>query len=224
MRKILSLFVVASLALTMAACTKANPTPTPTVAVTPTRVAPPATLAEGVFHDKMRQLWFEHVAYTRLAIVEFIAEPQPNERFNATASRLLRNQEDIGGSINPYYGETNGARLTGLLKAHIAGAVAVLTAAKANNQGALSAAVTAWRINGNQIADFLSNADPVHWPQQAMRDAMQIHLSQLISEITFELQKRFGDSLTAYDASQNHIAHLADTLSNGIILKFRDKF
>jgi hypothetical protein len=49
----------------------------------------------------MGKLWQEHVAWTRLAIVEFAAG-LPN--LKATEARLLRNQVDIGTAIKPYSG------------------------------------------------------------------------------------------------------------------------
>src|SRR5262245_34680160 len=53
------------------------------------------------FHDGMRQLWEEHVTWTRLFIVSFVAD-LPD--LQPTTDRLLQNQVDIGDAIKPYYG------------------------------------------------------------------------------------------------------------------------
>ena len=73
-----------------------------------------STATEAAFAAEMRRLWFEHVQWTRLAIVSFAAglpDLQP------TLARLLRNQRDIGAAIAPYYGARAGKQLTTLLRA-----------------------------------------------------------------------------------------------------------
>src|SRR5262245_26871053 len=73
--------------------------------------------------DSMRALWTDHVAFTRFFIIESVAE-LPGA--SATAERLLRNQDDIGDAIKPFYGDAAGEMLSKLLREHIVGAVAVL--------------------------------------------------------------------------------------------------
>ena len=46
--------------------------------------------------------------------------------------------------------------------------MALLQAARAGDQAALATAHDAWYRNGNQIADFLSAANPRHWPRSEM--------------------------------------------------------
>src|ERR1051325_11301598 len=48
----------------------------------------------------MRKLWEDHITYTRLYIVETAAG---SAGAKDTATRLLKNQEDIGNAIKPYY-------------------------------------------------------------------------------------------------------------------------
>src|SRR5438270_13011392 len=63
--------------------------------------------------DTMRELWTAHVAYTRFYIIESIAGlPEAP----VTAARLLRNQDDIGDAIKPFYGDDAGNQLSALLR------------------------------------------------------------------------------------------------------------
>lgn len=72
----------------------------------------------------------DHIVYTRNYIISFVAGLPGT---NLVAERLLKNQEDIGNAIKPYYGGQAGNKLTELLKCHIMEAVQILTAAKTGN-------------------------------------------------------------------------------------------
>jgi hypothetical protein len=79
------------------------------------------------FHDAMRVLWEDHIVWTRMAIIS-IVDDRPDQSF--AVERLLRNQDDIGNAIKPFYGEAAGNALTALLREHIVGAADLLVAAQ----------------------------------------------------------------------------------------------
>jgi hypothetical protein len=181
----------------------------------------PATTAKAVFHDQMRELWEQHVAWTRLAIVDFASG---SAGFNATAGRLMQNQVDIGDAIKPFFGADAGNQLTSLLHDHIAIAVEVLQAAKAGDTAAFNDANARWYSNANDIADFLSAANPRSWPDAMMRDMMKVHLDQTLAEASDELHGDYATGVAKYDAIEAHMLAMADTLSSGIISKFPSRF
>jgi hypothetical protein len=183
--------------------------------------ATPRNAAQVAFHDAMRKLWEDHVTWTRLAIVTFAAG---YDGFAATAERLLQNQVDIGDAIKPFYGDAAGEQLTALLKDHIAIAVEILQAAKAGDTDAVEDAITRWYENANDIADFLSAANPKFWPNDMMRAAMKTHLDQTLAEATHELNRDFAASVGDYEEAHLHILAMADVLSSGIIGQFPKRF
>ena len=173
--------------------------------------------ARAALHDQMRKLWEDHIAWTRLAIVSFA---DGSAGFPATAERLLRNQQDIGDAIVPFYGEAAGRQLTSLLHDHITIAVEVLTAAKAGDTAAFEAANARWYANGNDIADFLATANPRSWPADVMRADMKTHLDQTLAEAAHELHGEYAASVADYEGIHAHILMMADQLSAGIIAQF----
>lgn len=177
--------------------------------------------AELVLHDQMRKLWEDHVTWTRLAIVTFA---DGSGGFQATAQRLLQNQADIGAAVGAYYGSSAGEALTGLLDDHITIAVELLTAAKAHDATAFDAAKNRWYANADDIAHFLSAANPRNWPQQAMRDDMRVHLDQTLAEAAAELGGDYTASVAAYDDVHGHILMMADMLTDGIVAQFPSRF
>jgi len=184
-------------------------------------VAAATTRKQAAFHDAMRKLWEDHITWTRLAIISF-AHDLPD--LPATEARLLENQEDIGDAIKPYYGKRAGNRLTALLKEHIVGAVALLQAAKAGDDALIQQRKDEWYANGDEVADFLSNANPRNWPRKRMRKMMKRHLDQTLSEAVNRLGGKYDADVRDYDEIHHHILKMADTLSAGIIKQFPGRF
>src|SRR5262245_54013071 len=93
-------------------------------------VHPASAHKQTELRTEMRKRGEDHVTWTRNYIVSALAGL---DDANAVAQRLLKNQEDIGAAIAPYYGEAAGEKLAELLRDHIVIAVDVVSAAKAGN-------------------------------------------------------------------------------------------
>jgi|SRR5689334_20813624 len=178
-------------------------------------------ISQVEFNQAMRKLWEDHITWTRLYIVS-AAGNLPDK--DATAQRLLRNQDDIGKAIAPFYGDDAGAKLTALLRDHILGAANLIEAAKSGDKAKISDASTKWYANADEIAAFLSGANPKHWPLADMKSGMKMHLDLTLAEATDRLQGKYPDGIQEYDKIHNHILGLADLLSSGIEQQFPDKF
>lgn len=176
---------------------------------------------ELAFQDAMRKLWEDHITWTRLYIVS-AAAGLPDQ--GATAERLLKNQEDIGDAIRPFYGDEAGDRLTELLKEHILVAAEVIDAAKAGDSDAFEDANERWYDNADEIAEFLHDANPRHWPEDEMEEMMKEHLDLTLQEAAARLNGDFAADIAAYDEVHVQILHMADMLSEGIIDQFPKKF
>ena len=176
--------------------------------------------AEVALHTAMRQLWVEHMEWTYATVAAFAAE---SAGLPATLDRLLANQADIGAAVKPFYGDRAGAALTGLLEDHINGAVPILVAARDGDAKALTSAVADWYDNAKEIADFLSNANPA-WSKHEMRRMMTGHIDQTLAYASAQLQGDYAASIDAYGTAEQHMLHMADMLSDGLIAQFPEKF
>ncbi|HUP63607.1 MAG TPA: glycosyltransferase [Thermoanaerobaculia bacterium] len=177
--------------------------------------------SKQAFHDAMRKLWSDHVAYTRLFIVSALAGSPDTD---ATTQRLLQNQTDIGNAVAEFYGRDAGNKLEALLEDHILIAASIVTAAKAGDNAKVASENKRWRDNATDIAKFLNMANPKHWPEAAIQSAMFAHLEQTLSEATNQLKGDYAASIKDYDTAMDHILMMADTLSDGIIAQFPSKF
>lgn len=168
----------------------------------------------------MRKLWEDHVTWTRLFIVSTLAD-LPDA--GATTARLLQNQVDIGNAIKPFYGDAAGTKLTALLKEHILIAADIVQAAKAGDTAKLEASKTRWTANADEIAAFLSGANPTHWPAGDMKTMMHEHLAATTAELEARLKKDWKSDVAAYDHVVDQILKMSDMLSDGLIAQFPDK-
>jgi hypothetical protein len=173
------------------------------------------------FHDQMRKLWEDHITWTRLVIIS-IANGLPDT--GSTLDRLFQNQVDIGNAIKPFYGGAAADQLTSLLHDHIAIAGEILTDAKSGDQAALNDALTRWYANANDIAGFLHNANPKHWPLDMLQSMMKSHLDLTLAEAVAYLKGNYDDSVKGYEQVHLEILSMADTLSSGIIAQFPHAF
>jgi len=168
----------------------------------------------------LRKLWSDHVIWTREYIVAAVAgTPDAGE----AAGRLLRNQEDIGAAIVPYYGQAAGDALTALLKDHIMIAVDLVAAAKSGDQAAFATHDARWTANAEQIAGFLASANP-NWPQKDVMDLLALHLKLTKDETVARLTGDWAADVRAFDDIFTEIMVLADALNDGIVAQFPDRF
>jgi hypothetical protein len=182
---------------------------------------PDGELIDAVaFHADMRKLWEDHVTWTRLFIVSAIAELPDLE---ATAGRLLQNQDDIGHAVAAFYGDEAGAQLAALLRDHILIAGDLVTAAKAGDSAGVTTHGDEWYANADEVAAFLAAANPA-WPEATLSEMMRAHLDQTLAEATARLQGDWDADIAEYDRIHLHILAMADTLADGIVEQFPERF
>lgn len=177
--------------------------------------------SKSAFHDAMRKLWEDHVTWTRLYIISAAAGLPDTE---LTAQRLLQNQTDIGNAVADFYGRDAANKLTALLRDHILIAADLVGAAKAGDQAKTADAKKRWYDNADEIAAFLHGANPRNWPLATLQSLMKTHLDQTLDEATHRLQGKYDQDIKDYDEIVEHILHMADALSSGIIKQFPKKF
>lgn len=178
-------------------------------------------MSRSAFSADMRKLWEDHITWTRLFIVDATAGLPEKD---ATTARLLQNQTDIGNAIKPFYGEAAGTQLTSLLRDHILIAADLVTAAAAGDAAKKDDANRRWLANADQIAAFLTAANPKHWPADATKKMMHDHLDLTTQEVVAHLGKSWKADIAAYDSVHSQILHMADMLSAGIEEQFPQKF
>ncbi|QHS08789.1 hypothetical protein [Sinimarinibacterium sp. NLF-5-8] len=218
----MTLVAVAAAGVSLSACAAtAAPAPAPAHAAHAVQPAGLRTASQSALYSAMQGLWAQHMEWTYAAVTAAVTHPAA---YNATAARLLKNQEDIGNAIKPFYGAAAGDALTKLLKEHIAAAVGVVQAVAGKKDAATTnAAVKTAYDNAQQIADFLAGANP-HWPQKVVRDMMKMHIDTTIVYAGDIINGKYAEGIAAYCEAETHMMQLSDALSAGLIAAFPARF
>jgi hypothetical protein len=179
------------------------------------------TRKEVALREGMRQLWEDHIVWTRLAIISLTTGSPDTE---ATVGRLLGNQTDIGNAVKPFYGKAAGNTLTAELRRHILIAADLIAAAKAGDQAKLAAEQARWAKNADDIAAVLASVNPRFFKLSVLKAEMRMHLKLTTEEAVARLQGKWAADVAAYDKVHRHILHMSDYLSDGLVKQFPKRF
>lgn len=174
---------------------------------------------QALYQD-MRKLWSDHVIWTREYIVAF-EDGSPGAP--QAADRLLKNQEDLGNAIVPYYGKAAGDNLTALLKEHILISFDLLDTVKSGNQTKFNETNASWYKNADDLATFLNNLNP-NWKKQDLVTMLDDHMNLTIQEAVYHLNKDYVSDVKEFDMVYDEIMSMSDALSAGIIKQFPGQF
>jgi hypothetical protein len=169
----------------------------------------------------MDRLWSDHVFWTRNYIVAGLAGA---EDAGAAAERLLRNQEDIGNALVPFYGEQAGAGLTVLLKQHILIAADMVGMANKKQFGEPFEELEArWSQNAAHIAGYMNALNP-YWPLADVQDLLGQHLFITLEEVRARFEGDWEADVRHFDDILTEILTMSAALSAGLVRQFPDRF
>lgn len=178
------------------------------------------TPAEANLWLEERTLWQEQAFWTRMAIMSML-QNSPDQ--GPVLNRLLRNYGDMAEVIGPYYGNETAKEYGDLIKDHLLIAAALVSAVRDRNQVAIENANNQWYTNADDIAKFESNLSS----NLTLKDRTAMWHEYLILTENEILQLSNGDyntSIDTLDRIEEQASIMADSLTQGIISQFPDRF
>lgn len=176
--------------------------------------------AECALRRTMDKLWMEHAFLTRQFI---IATTAGLEDVELAAQRLLKNQDEIGDAIVPFYGKEAGKALAQLLREHISIAADIVKAANAQDTDKVNTLNTQWRANAVDIATFLNAANP-YFDAKVLTAMLNEHLDLTTQELMLRLKRDWKADMANYDLIIEQIRMMGQGFADGIIKQFPNKF
>jgi hypothetical protein len=98
-----------------------------------------------------------------------------------------------------------------------------VAAAKSEDQAAFAKHDARWTSNIKEIAGFLAGANP-NWPEEAVFDLLALHLKLTKDETVARLTGDWAADVQAFDDIFTEILVVADTLYDGLVAQFPDRF
>lgn len=178
------------------------------------------TMSQEELKLKVRELWAEHVIWTRM----FIMSVADNTTDKAPVTkRLLQNYEDMADAMKMYYGNDTGNKFGDLVEEHLLIAASLVEAAKAGNSTGAADAEKKWYANADEIAAFENSINP-NWDKAAMMTMWHDHLRLTKDEAVARLTKNYPADIATFDQIETLANTMADSMAEGIVKQFPDKF
>lgn len=169
----------------------------------------------------MRSLWEDHIFWVRNVVLT--TKLGDTAAAKVEEQQVVQNAKDIANAVVPYYGKDAGDKLFNLLAGHYGAVKDCMNAVYAGNKEATNAAMDKMTKNADEIATFLSSANP-NWPKGALLSALAAHGGYHMAQINAVNAKDFSSEAKTWEAMKNQVYGIADTLTEGLVKQFPQKF
>ena len=163
--------------------------------------------------NRIRQLWSQHVYWTRFFIIGTAADLPDLE---PVTKRLLKNPKDFAKLLTPIYSVRVASRFDELFTAHLLIAADLVGAAKKGEAEKVNHSRVLWYKNADEIACFLHSVNRC-WDEAKWKKMLYCHLEMTEREATLRLQGNYSADITVFDEIENEVLKMADYMFCGII-------
>jgi hypothetical protein len=169
----------------------------------------------------LRDLWIGHIFWVRNVVDgRFAGNAQAAK---AAEQQVVANAQAIAGVIEPFYGKAASDQLFKLLAGHWGAISDYLDATRSHKKVAQDEAYKHLVENADQIATFLSGANP-NLPADKLRGLLTAHGAHHVQQIQQFQTNQYDQEAQTWAAMKDHIYVIADALADGIAKQFPDKF
>jgi hypothetical protein len=178
----------------------------------------PDDMAVQKYKSAASNLWTDHVFYTRNAVISLLSNLGDIKEIT---DRLMKNQEQLGSMLRPYYDSAQVDHLVELMQVHVTMAVEIITAAQ-NNQNTKDL-ITLWRSHSDQIIMSFLEMNP-HWGQSTLAQLWNDHLTQTLNQVQYRLDKNWSSDVMNFDNIVSNARMIAESISDGVVQQNKIKF
>ncbi len=162
--------------------------------------------------NRIRQLWEQHVYWTRFFIISTAADLGDLE---PVTNRLLQNPKDFAQLLIPVYGAKAAGQFQRLFTEHLLIAGELVNAAKNGETEKVNSARKKWYKNADEIAHFLSSINQC-WNETNWKRMLYSHLEMTEKEAVLRLHGNYALDIKTFDDIENEALKMADYMFFGI--------
>ena len=170
------------------------------------------TQQEICMMNRLRQLWEQHVYWTRFFIISTAADLGD---LKPVTDRLLQNPGDFERALAPFYGPQKAWHFQELLTQHLHIAGDLVNALKQQETVKANELRRSWYQNADEIAAFLSCVNRC-CDQTTWKTMMYRHLQMTEQEATLRLQGQYAEDVKLFDQIESEALEMADAMAGGI--------
>ena len=169
----------------------------------------------------LRDLWIGHIFWVRN--VSFAAIDRNDLAVKAAEQQAVTNAQAIAASIEPFYGAAAKESFFKLLAGHYGAVKAYLVATVASDPSAQAEATQALTSNAEDIASFLSKANP-YLPKDAVAALLLAHGGHHIQQIQQLKDRKYEAEANTWEEMKKHVYQIADATADALAKQFTKKF
>jgi hypothetical protein len=169
----------------------------------------------------LRDMWVGHAFWVRAVVTETL---NGNKKAAESAEKqAVNNAKQLAASVEPFYGKAASDDLFKLLAGHYTGVKKYLLATRSKNSVNQEEARNEMFSNAEQIAVFLSSANP-NLPKDAVKGMLMAHGGHHVMQIQQLADKQYEKEAQTWEEMKNHMYGIADALTVAIATQFPSKF
>jgi hypothetical protein len=169
----------------------------------------------------LRDLWIGHIFWVRS--VSLAAIDKNDAAMRTAEKQAVANAQSIAASIEPFYGAVAKDAFFKLLAGHYGAVKAYLVATVGDNASAQSTATQSLTSNAEEIAVFLSKANP-HLPKQALNSLLLAHGGHHIQQIQELKARDYAAEAKTWENMKTHVYQIADATADALAKQFPKRF
>jgi len=165
----------------------------------------------------MRNLWAGHIFWIRNVVLDN-ATGNPEAR-DIAEKEVVANAKQIASTLSPFYGDLASEKLFTLLADHYAAITEYADATVVGNTLQQEAALAHLSSNADDIAVFLSSANP-YLSRDGVRGLIAAHGAHHVAQIIQLQEHDYKSEAETWKVMREHADVIADTLTTALAKQF----
>jgi hypothetical protein len=194
---------------------------TASVAETHATAAAPRTQKTWQTAATLRDLWIHHIFWIRNVCLATFNKNDP--AMKAAEQQVVANSQSIAATMEPFYGAAAKESFFKLLAGHYGAVRTYLVATADNDASAQGTATQSITSNAEEIADFLSKANP-YLPKDAVYGFLLAHGGHHIEQIQELHGRKYDSEAKTWADMKDHIYEIADATADALAKQFPKTF